>query len=59
MRRHTKNRFESACPPFAEQNKGGEDLWHAKAKEVAKGKQKVLAEKERNVNSKEDSKWRK
>ena len=32
MRRHTKNRFESACPPFAKQDKGGEDLWHAKVK---------------------------
>ena len=32
MRRHTKNRFESACPPFAKQDKGGEDLWHAKAR---------------------------
>lgn len=32
MRKHTENRFESACPPFAEQDKGGEDLWHARAK---------------------------
>ena len=41
MRRHTKNRFESACPPFAEQNKGGEDLWHAKAKARVNLEEKV------------------